>query len=459
MPPKSWGLGQRPGRRQTLASARCGTIRKPMSTATGKPDHNSDNHPKSPDLKVVKPYGINSVRNSYREPEPSEPPAPEPPPDIPPDPGPPAQPDGPSPTTPPAPVDSPKHSPCGTAGAVLGVPPAMQATHFQPSPTHPAVPKPPGPGENPPDSGPAPPSDRPSPPKPINPFTSNALQQPEPAAEGCHVAFYGYRWHDPLTGRWPSRDPIEEEGGVNLYGFVGNDGTNYSDALGMLRQEGGWVTLESMWGSGGQPRSPGEIFELLQRTQGWSSKVDPLTHEYKLVPSIFQDEIDDLGAQGATNQIGDPTGEVIFNESSYLERYCIKLKVSHLVYSVAIDSKVKGGSNRYWSVVTHELAHIRAFYIRLYKIVSSYQWRLQPCFCMEEWAQSALKFELGDLTAALDEAHRLEKDHDQTNPTVPTPGTWEGFAKFQTVEEKQAAAAEQFRRMAKIAGDFPGFGG
>jgi cytochrome c556 len=78
---------------------------------------------------------------------------------------------------------------------------------------------------------------------------------------------------------------------------------------------------------------------------------------------------------------------------------------------------------------------------------------------MEEWAQSALKFELGDLTAALDEAHRLEKDHDQTNPTVPTPGTWEGFAKFQTVEEKQAAAAEQFRRMAKIAGDFPGFGG
>jgi hypothetical protein len=31
---------------------------------------------------------------------------------------------------------------------------------------------------------------------------------------------------------WPSRDPIEEEGGVNLYGFVGNDGVNGWDILG-----------------------------------------------------------------------------------------------------------------------------------------------------------------------------------------------------------------------------------
>jgi hypothetical protein len=37
---------------------------------------------------------------------------------------------------------------------------------------------------------------------------------------------------DPLTGRWPSRDPIEEDGGVNLYGFVGNDGVNDWDYLG-----------------------------------------------------------------------------------------------------------------------------------------------------------------------------------------------------------------------------------
>ena len=32
-----------------------------------------------------------------------------------------------------------------------------------------------------------------------------------------------------------NRDPIAESGGVNVYGFVGNDGINYVDKLGMFR--------------------------------------------------------------------------------------------------------------------------------------------------------------------------------------------------------------------------------
>jgi hypothetical protein len=46
------------------------------------------------------------------------------------------------------------------------------------------------------------------------------------------VTDYLYRWYDPVTGRWPSRDPIGERGGFNLYGFVGNDGVNKWDYLG-----------------------------------------------------------------------------------------------------------------------------------------------------------------------------------------------------------------------------------
>ena len=45
--------------------------------------------------------------------------------------------------------------------------------------------------------------------------------------------YYGYRFYNPQTGRWISRDPIEEEGGINLYGFVGNDGVNRVDLLGL----------------------------------------------------------------------------------------------------------------------------------------------------------------------------------------------------------------------------------
>jgi RHS repeat-associated protein len=55
----------------------------------------------------------------------------------------------------------------------------------------------------------------------------------KPEVTGTGLLYYGYRYYDPKTGRWPSRDPIEEEGGINLYGFVGNDGVNKLDILGL----------------------------------------------------------------------------------------------------------------------------------------------------------------------------------------------------------------------------------
>lgn len=48
------------------------------------------------------------------------------------------------------------------------------------------------------------------------------------------VTDYGYRDYDPGTGRWPSKDPIGERGGVNLYGFVNNNSLNNFDVLGLL---------------------------------------------------------------------------------------------------------------------------------------------------------------------------------------------------------------------------------
>src|SRR5208282_45494 len=46
------------------------------------------------------------------------------------------------------------------------------------------------------------------------------------------LLYYGYRYYNPSTGRWPSRDPMEEAGGLNLYAFVRNDGINNVDGLG-----------------------------------------------------------------------------------------------------------------------------------------------------------------------------------------------------------------------------------
>ena len=47
---------------------------------------------------------------------------------------------------------------------------------------------------------------------------------------------YGRRYYAPALGRWPTRDPIEEDGGLNLYGFVRNDPTNRFDYLGQFSE-------------------------------------------------------------------------------------------------------------------------------------------------------------------------------------------------------------------------------
>jgi len=62
------------------------------------------------------------------------------------------------------------------------------------------------------------------------------------------VAYYGYRYYDPNTGRWPSRDPIEERGGVNLYGFVTNSPIRVVDILGKDPFHGPTAPPGTVWG-------------------------------------------------------------------------------------------------------------------------------------------------------------------------------------------------------------------
>ncbi len=46
--------------------------------------------------------------------------------------------------------------------------------------------------------------------------------------------YYTNRYYDPATGRWFVRDPIEEAGGLNLYGFIANQPLNKIDKLGLV---------------------------------------------------------------------------------------------------------------------------------------------------------------------------------------------------------------------------------
>jgi RHS repeat-associated protein len=112
------------------------------------------------------------------------------------------------------------------------------------------------PPQDPPDDDPPAgnaPKSPPPPPKPpsggffLNPLPTNDSAEEAPPPKTTGVTDYGYRYYDPVTGRWPSRDPIGEDGGVNLYGFVGNDGVNLWDILGL---EEGWSTWIYLIGRG-----------------------------------------------------------------------------------------------------------------------------------------------------------------------------------------------------------------
>ena len=154
------------------------------------------------------------------------------------------------------PNESSDDSACCPESAVLSTVSAMPAAPANPLSTTRTAPPPPGPDDNPPGSGPAPPPKRPPPPAPVNPcnlFSSNTLQQEAPSTSGAHVAYYGYRFYDPVTGRWPSRDPIGEDGGDNLYEYVYNDSSDWIDYLGREpikpSVQTGWeVGKDGRWG-------------------------------------------------------------------------------------------------------------------------------------------------------------------------------------------------------------------
>ena len=87
-----------------------------------------------------------------------------------------------------------------------------------------------------------------------------------------HTTFYDYgrRFYNPrLMRRWLNRDPIEEDGGLNLYSFCGNDAVNGWDYLGMWkisRKGNAWAIAKA---------KKGDTFESL------ASLVELDTSDYK----------------------------------------------------------------------------------------------------------------------------------------------------------------------------------
>ena len=57
----------------------------------------------------------------------------------------------------------------------------------------------------------------------------------KPVDEATGFYYYGYRFYDPVTGRFINRDPIGVSGGDNLYAFVDNSPVGEIDVLGRIK--------------------------------------------------------------------------------------------------------------------------------------------------------------------------------------------------------------------------------
>ena len=70
----------------------------------------------------------------------------------------------------------------------------------------------------------------------------------KPLDVGSGLYYYGYRYYNPIDGRWINRDPIEEQGGVNLYSSMQNNPIADIDAKGLFSY---WEAIAHFFNSGG----------------------------------------------------------------------------------------------------------------------------------------------------------------------------------------------------------------
>ena len=119
------------------------------------------------------------------------------------------------------------------------------------------------------------------------------------------LLYYGYRFFDPKTGRWLSKDPIEESGSANLYEFSHNNGATYIDILGLAWMEGTVVA---------EPRG------FAHPVGDW--KINPLfdyaVHKGLMAQALGADAVNSLASKLMVKYLSPTAGD--FNISGYIPK-------------------------------------------------------------------------------------------------------------------------------------------
>jgi RHS repeat-associated protein len=116
-----------------------------------------------------------------------------------------------------------------------------------------------------------------------------------------NLLYYGYRYLSPELGRWISRDPIGERGGVNVYGMVGNGAILRYDYLGYSSVEGTVVmsgmtksAADSMVAARNMATNTGTLCIAVYWAEG---VLDATVDELSNPNSTLNDEVQDLAGE------------------------------------------------------------------------------------------------------------------------------------------------------------------
>lgn len=120
------------------------------------------------------------------------------------------------------------------------------------------------------------------------------------------LIYYGYRYYSAGLGRWTSRDPMQEEGGLNLYLIVGNNAMNGLDTLGLIDSDLDANVVGGKVAQANQeknllykcPPAPRMMHDFLDFMEG----VPPFTRNYTADDRITQNIAKSFAANVARNK-------------------------------------------------------------------------------------------------------------------------------------------------------------
>jgi RHS repeat-associated protein len=116
------------------------------------------------------------------------------------------------------------------------------------------------------------------------------------------LVYYGKRFYSSALGRFINRDPIAEDGGMNLYGFVGNNPSNSYDYLGMVPDDDDEEEEDPWEWDGGFYFDGDEWRRDAVHSDGWTASLayNPFTGDVSF--DTFN------GVEVASNHLGNATG-------------------------------------------------------------------------------------------------------------------------------------------------------